>query len=83
VHDSPDGYATELMRMVDVVGPEHVMFGTDLDGVGKFGVMDGLSDLRSVADVLRKRGVDEKTLKAVCFDNYARCLKAAMAGRQA
>ena len=83
VHDSPAGYATELMRMVDAVGPEHVMFGTDLDGVGKFGVMDGLADLRSVANLLRDRGVDEKTLRAVCFDNYARCLRAAMEARKA
>jgi len=83
VKDSPDGYASELMRMVDAIGPEHVMFGTDLDGVGKFGVMDQLGDLRKVADLLRERGVDEKTLRAVCFDNYARCLRAAMQARQA
>jgi membrane dipeptidase len=79
---SPDGYADELMRMADAVGPEHVMFGTDLDGVGKFGVMDGLGDLRSVADLLKKRGVDDKTLRAICFGNYARCLRAAMDGRK-
>jgi membrane dipeptidase len=78
VKSSPEGYADELMRMADAIGPEHVMFGTDLDGVGKYGVMDELGDLRQVADVLRKRGVDEKTLRAVCFDNYARCLRAAM-----
>lgn len=83
VHDAPDGYATELMRMVDEIGPEHVMFGTDLDGVGRFGTMEELGDLRRVADVLRARGVDEKTLRAVCFENYARCLKAALQARQA
>lgn len=83
VGSSPDGYATELMRMVDAIGPEHVMFGTDLDGVGRFGTMEGLGDLRRVADVLRARGVDEKTLRAVCFENYARCLGAAMQARKA
>ncbi len=81
--NSPDGYATELMRMVDAIGPAHVMFGTDLDGVGRFGTMESLGDLRRVADVLRARGVDEKTLRALCFENYARCLGAAMQARKA
>jgi membrane dipeptidase len=76
---SLDGYADELMRMADAIGPEHVMFGTDLDGVGRFGLMDGLDDLRSVADALRKRGVDDKALRAICFGNYARCLRTAIA----
>jgi membrane dipeptidase len=78
VHSSPAGYAAELMRMVDAIGPEHVMFGTDMDGVGRFGVMDSLGDLRKVADLLRARGMDENTLRAVCFENYARCLRAAL-----
>ena len=83
VGSSPAGYADELMRMADAIGPEHVMFGTDLDGVGKFGVMYGLDDLRQVADLLRERGVDDRTLRGICFDNYARCLRAAMEARQA
>ena len=78
VKSSPEGYADDLMRMADLIGPEHVMFGTDMDGVGRFGVMDGLADLRSVADLLARRGVDGKTLRAICFGNYARCLRAAM-----
>ena len=82
VGSSPAGYADELMRMVDAIGPEHVMFGTDMDGVGPYGTMSRLQDLRDVADVLRQRGVDDKTLRAICFENYARCLKAAMEARQ-
>lgn len=81
VGSSPDGYASELLRMVDVLGPEHVMLGTDLEGMGTFSTMGQLADLRKVADVLRDRGVDDKTLRAVCFDNYARCLKSAMRAR--
>ena len=83
VGSSPAGYANELMRMVDAIGPEHVMFGTDLDGVGKYGAMDQLGDLRKVADLLRERGVDDKTLRGICFENYARCLRTAMEARQA
>jgi membrane dipeptidase len=83
VGSSPEGYANELMRMVDAIGPEHVMFGTDLDGVGRNGVMGQLEDLRKVADLLRERGVDDRTLRGICFENYARCLRAAMEARQA
>lgn len=83
VKSSPEGYADELMHMVDAIGAEHVMFGTDIDGVGKFGVMDELGDLRKVADLLKQRGVEDKTLRAICFGNYARCLRAAMEGRKA
>ena len=78
VGSSPSGYASELMRMADAIGPEHVMFGTDLDGVGELGTMGQLGDLRKVADLLVQRGVDEKVLRALCFDNYARCLRSAL-----
>jgi len=33
--------------------------------------------------LLRERGVDDETLRAICFENYARCLKAAMDARTA
>jgi membrane dipeptidase len=79
---SPAGYADELLRMVDAIGAEHVMFGTDLEGVGRFGVMEQLGDLRKVADLLLERGVDDKTLRGICFENYARCLRGAMEARQ-
>lgn len=75
-------YADGLMRMADAVGPEHVMFGTDLGGVGNNGLMGELADLRKVADLLRQRGVDDRTLQAICFGNYARCLRVAMEARQ-
>ena len=84
MQDSPAGYADELLRMVDAIGAEHVMFGTDIDGLGTLGVMSRPADLRAVADLLQARGVDEKTLRALCFENYARCLRAAIeAGRGA
>lgn len=78
VNSSPAGYADELMRMVDAIGVDHVMFGTDVDGLGTLGVMGQPADLRAVADLLQARGVDDRTLRAVCFENYARCLRHAL-----
>jgi microsomal dipeptidase-like Zn-dependent dipeptidase len=76
-----DGYASEIIRMIEILGADHVMFGTDEDGLPQGAVIEQLIDLRKVVDILAKRGVDEKTLRSVAYENYARCLKTAMLGR--
>lgn len=76
-----EGYASEIMRMVDMLGPEHVMFGTDEDGLPSGAVIEQLGDLRLVVDILAKRGVEEKVLRAVAFGNYHRCLQTAFKAR--
>lgn len=76
-----DGYASEIIRMVNLLGPDHVMFGTDEDGLPHGAVVQQLGDLRQVVDILARRGMDEKVLRAVAFENYLRCLKTAMAAR--
>ena len=53
-------YADEMLRMSDLVGPEHVAFGTDLEGVYPGRLMTGYDDLRAVVDNLLKRGVSER-----------------------
>ncbi len=78
-------YADSLLRAVDLVGARHVMIGSDMDG---FGPRDHASlaepaDLRRVVDSLLARRVDDAVVDAVCFGNYARCLRAAMAQRSA
>jgi membrane dipeptidase len=75
---SLERYASELMHMADLIGPDHVMFGTDLDGLGTGALIEDFGDLRKVADILVKRGVEEKVVRGICIENYARCLKAAM-----
>ncbi len=69
------GYANEIMNMVDKLGPEHVMFGSDTDGLPNDSVINSFDDLRRVFDELQKKGLDDKTLKAISYGNYARCLK--------
>jgi membrane dipeptidase len=72
-------YADEMMRMCDLVGPEHVAFGTDLEGVYPGRLMTGYDDLRAVVDDLLKRGISETVLRGIFFDNYARVLRASLA----
>jgi len=73
-----EGYASEILRMIDILGADHVMFGTDEDGLPHGAVVDQLIHLRQVVDILAKRGVGEKILRAVAYENYARCLRNAM-----
>jgi membrane dipeptidase len=75
---SLDRYASELLRMADLIGPEHVMFGTDVDGLGTGALIEDFGDMRKVVEILSKRGVEEKVLRGICIENYARCLKGAM-----
>jgi membrane dipeptidase len=76
-----DGYASEIIRMLNLLGPEHVMFGSDEDGLPNGAVVQQLGDLRQVVDILARRGVEEKVLRAVAFENYLRCLKSAFLAR--
>lgn len=76
-----EGYASEIIRMVNLVGAEHVMFGSDQDGLPQGSVINELADLRKVVDVLSKKGMPEKVVRAVAFENYARCVKNAIQNR--
>jgi membrane dipeptidase len=76
-----DGYAAEIIRMVNLVGADHVMFGSDQDGLPQGSVINQLADLRKVVEALSKKGVEEKVIRAVAFENYARCLKTAIQNR--
>ncbi len=78
-----EGYADEIIRMIKLLGPEHVMFGSDEDGLPSGAVIEQLADLRKVVDILVKRGLDDKVLRAVAFENYLRCLRKAFAARTA
>lgn len=78
--NSKSTYADEIMRMCDVVGPEHVAFGTDMEGVWPNRMMNDYDDLRDVIDNLLKRGVRENVLHDVFIGNYARIVKQAMNG---
>lgn len=69
------------IRMIEILGADHAMFGTDEDGLPQGAVIEQLVDLCKVVDILPKRGVDEKTLRSVAYENYARCLKTATLGR--
>jgi membrane dipeptidase len=71
-------YADEISRMADLLGPQGVAFGTDMEGAGSDPVMSRYAELREVADRLQRRGMKPADLQDVCIGNYARVLKKAM-----
>ncbi|MBC7603349.1 MAG: membrane dipeptidase [Ramlibacter sp.] len=73
-------FADEMMRMCDLVGPDHVAFGTDMEGAGPGPILSDYADLRDVADNLARRGLPDETLHNVFIGNYARIVKLAMNG---
>ncbi|MDB5948035.1 MAG: Membrane dipeptidase [Ramlibacter sp.] len=78
--NSKTTYADEIVRMCDLIGPEHVAFGTDMEGVWPGRMMNDYSDLRDVVDNLVKRGLPEAMLHGIFIGNYTRIVKQAMAG---
>jgi membrane dipeptidase len=71
------------MRMADLLGPDHVAFGTDMEGAGPAPILSDYVDLREVADDLARRGMSEAALDGILIGNYARIVKAAMHGATA
>ncbi len=80
---SVSSYADEIVRMVDLIGPKSVGFGTDIEGTGPTAIMKEYGQLREVANQLARRGMPEAVLQDVCIGNYARVLKEAMRSRRA
>ncbi|MDB5898421.1 MAG: Membrane dipeptidase [Ramlibacter sp.] len=78
--NSKGTYADEILRMCDLVGPDHVGFGTDMEGVWPNRMMNDYGDLRDVVENLLKRGVDAGVLQKVFSGNYARVLKQCLPG---
>jgi membrane dipeptidase len=76
------GYADEIVRMCDLVGPQHVAFGSDMEGVWPNRMMNDYGDLRDVVENLLKRGLDESLLRGVFVENYARVVKGVMLAAQ-
>jgi membrane dipeptidase len=76
--NNKSSYADEIVRMCDVVGPEHVAFGTDMEGVWPGRMMNDYGDLRDVVDNLARRGLPEAMLHGIFIGNYTRIVRQAM-----
>jgi membrane dipeptidase len=71
-------YARELARLVDVIGADHVVFGTDIEGVGSNWVVNDYGHVRTVVEHLDAMKLPAGVVERVAYRNYARVLKAVL-----
>lgn len=74
----PQGYAFALGQLVNKLGDDHVALGTDLHGLGESSSVNDYGDVQNVVRALRANGMQESSIEKVCFQNYARVLKASL-----
>jgi membrane dipeptidase len=71
-------YARQLATLVDKLGPDHVAFGTDIEGVGESWSLNSYEHVRNVIQVLHDEKLTSSVIEKVAYANYARVLKAAL-----
>jgi membrane dipeptidase len=82
VGSSVESYAKRIREMADLLGPDHVAFGTDMNALSKPAIKS-FADLRRVVDRLQSEGVPRANVEKIAIGNYARVLRAAFEARQA
>jgi membrane dipeptidase len=81
VGQTVEAYANRLSEMADWLGDDHVAFGTDMNGIRNPVIAD-YADLRRVIEHWERRRLDERRIRKLAIENYARALKTALAARQ-
>jgi membrane dipeptidase len=71
-------YARELAALVSKLGPDHVAFGTDVEGVGPNWTVNDYGHVRNVVEHLQEMKLGESVVERLACGNYARVLKAAL-----
>ena len=82
VGTSPQAYAARVEQVVDLMGDDHVGFGSDMNALAS-PALANFADLRRVVDELQRRGLPETTVRKVAVENYARVLRLAFQARPA
>jgi membrane dipeptidase len=71
-------YARELVKLVGMIGADHVAFGTDIEGVGQNWTVNEYGHVRTVIQHLEEMKVPASTIERVAYANYAGVLKAVL-----
>ena len=74
---SVERYADRLLEMADMIGEDHVAFGSDMNALAR-PALSRFSDHRRVVEIMAKRNVPEAKIRKIAIENYARVLKQAM-----
>jgi membrane dipeptidase len=71
-------YAKELAKLVNLLGADHVAFGTDIAGLGDSWIVDNYGHVREVVQLLEAEKLSTATIEKVASGNYARVLRATL-----
>jgi membrane dipeptidase len=71
-------YAREIAKLVNLIGADHVAFGTDIEGVGPSWALNSYGDVRKVIANLEEMKLSASVIERVACGNYARVLKAVL-----
>ncbi len=63
--------------VIDLVGDEHVSFGTDFDGASMPECVKDAAGLQNVLHAMQQRGYSESRLERICNGNFLRAAEAA------
>ena len=72
-----------LVRMADLIGEDHVAFGTDINGMAGGALLTGHAQLREVVAYWQRKRVPESRIRKIAIENYARVLSEVFRLRQA
>ena len=67
--------ADHILYMVNVAGIESVGLGSDFDGIGCGLELENCSNMQTLAESLKKRGMSEKQVERVFYKNVLRLYK--------
>lgn len=70
-------YADRLSGMANLLGEDHVAFGTDMNGLSTYAVISNYADVRRAVEHWQQRQIGESRIRKLAIGNYARVLKAA------
>ncbi len=72
-----ESYADRIIQMAQLLGDDHVGFGTDMNAIANSPIKS-YADLRRAVIYLEERGVERARLHKISIGNYARVLRTAM-----
>ncbi|KAB2849389.1 MAG: hypothetical protein F9K44_08080, partial [Hyphomicrobiaceae bacterium] len=78
VGDTPAAYAERLAGLADLIGEDNAAIGTDINGLGRNGVLNSYADVALVIQHWRDRKMLPARLQKLAIGNFARVLKAAL-----
>jgi membrane dipeptidase len=80
--DDPRAYVAALGEAVDMVGEDHLAFGTDMQGLAPaVTMMTNYSAMREVVNLMLASNMQESVVRKIAGENYARLLKTVMLAR--